>query len=236
MTLTQFLQKITTMLLLIAIAPHSQAQRYIDLAISYSSPTPNQQIAYGDTVFLNVKIQNNGPEDVLAIDTIVFTTENVIPSIILGDTILAGTFKVYEFAYYGSFNEEEMPKSITECIYIERGNFTETFLDTIITNDTNCVTFQLMPQTNSVAHINNQALQVTLYPNPAHNEVNITWDGGIKVHTLNLVNMMGQVVHTTAVAAQQQAANMLINSFPAGVYTLQLHTDKGIAARKLVIQ
>jgi uncharacterized delta-60 repeat protein len=93
--------------------------------------------------------------------------------------------------------------------------------------------------TTGITNINtvdNDVSHISIYPNPAHNEVNITWNAAIKVQTLNLVNMMGQVVHTTAVAAQQQSANMLTNSFPAGVYTLQLHTDKGMAARKLVIQ
>jgi hypothetical protein len=78
--------------------------------------------------------------------------------------------------------------------------------------------------------IENENLSV--YPNPAREEVNIAVSG--MINTVKILNNMGQLVFNQVV----NQADLKINTsnFSKGVYYLEIQTDKGISTEKLIIE
>src|SRR5688572_1604427 len=79
---------------------------------------------------------------------------------------------------------------------------------------------------------------IKLYPNPADNFVII--ESALKkkmAATVSLVNMLGQTLSKVALPANDQIHyQMPLKDLPKGVYIIQLKTETGIQAKRLVIQ
>ena len=73
---------------------------------------------------------------------------------------------------------------------------------------------------------------LAIYPNPAKEEVNINASGVIE--SVMIMNNMGQVVFSREVNEQEIRINT--SNFMKGVYFVEIHTDKGISAEKLIIK
>lgn len=80
----------------------------------------------------------------------------------------------------------------------------------------------------------------TLHPNPTADATTISLRGLRDQGTLqaDVVNMLGQVVQNLSVRSQHGAISQQINlaAFPAGVYTVRLHTTEGMVAKRIVKQ
>ncbi|MFN8326636.1 MAG: T9SS type A sorting domain-containing protein [Flavobacteriaceae bacterium] len=94
----------------------------------------------------------------------------------------------------------------------------------IATNDYE-TTFQLLSNPD-VATDNS----VSIYPNPARNNVNITSKNTIK--TIELYDVQGRVLQSQVI--DSQSSTMDISSKSKGVYFLKVVTEKGIKVEKLV--
>jgi hypothetical protein len=78
------------------------------------------------------------------------------------------------------------------------------------------------------------AAEVAVYPNPASGGVNVVGKGGAHLQTISIMNTLGAVVY------QANASNTLselieVKGLAAGLYTVHVTTDKGVAVQKLQI-
>lgn len=72
----------------------------------------------------------------------------------------------------------------------------------------------------------------TIYPNPAKHEITIEGDG-IKGGELAIYSITGKKMKTIIVGELTKVA---VNDLPAGVYVLQLTTDKGASTQRLIVE
>ncbi|WP_324671428.1 FG-GAP-like repeat-containing protein [Hymenobacter sp. GOD-10R] len=80
--------------------------------------------------------------------------------------------------------------------------------------------------------------QVELYPNPAHELVQLVLPTELvqQAVQLSLVNALGQVVLEQQLTAQQTALELKLGRLPQGVYSVQLRTAAGLVTKRLVIE
>ncbi|MBS1782115.1 MAG: T9SS type A sorting domain-containing protein [Bacteroidetes bacterium] len=73
---------------------------------------------------------------------------------------------------------------------------------------------------------------VTLYPNPANDNVNIVFDGGLNVKNVMVYNLIGKPVKVFKVSGN--SAKLDINDVPSGIYFVRLLNAQGqiVATRK----
>ena len=71
---------------------------------------------------------------------------------------------------------------------------------------------------------------ITLYPNPASKEVNISSENII--NSIEVFNSLGQKVYQTDIKAKEKTLD--INSFSKGVYIIGVNTDRGYIRKKLI--
>jgi PKD repeat protein len=76
---------------------------------------------------------------------------------------------------------------------------------------------------------------VMLYPNPATESTKL-YTGNYDVSKINVINCLGQTVETLHPTGNQHLTTIETDRFESGVYTVQVHTDKGVAEKKLVVQ
>lgn len=89
-------------------------------------------------------------------------------------------------------------------------------------------------------HEQQQELAVTLYPNPAHDNVNLryTLENSTAV-TINLYDMNGRLVSSENKGVQSagaQQATLSVSGIPAGMYRVELVTETGRSNSRVVVQ
>ncbi|HYH15514.1 MAG TPA: T9SS type A sorting domain-containing protein [Flavisolibacter sp.] len=82
------------------------------------------------------------------------------------------------------------------------------------------------------------AQQFSLYPNPASQKVTIKAElTKPQAATIKLINMLGQVVSTVSLPINNKVNYQLpLNKLAKGIYVVQLETETGMQAQRLVIQ
>ena len=75
---------------------------------------------------------------------------------------------------------------------------------------------------------------LTVYPNPASNEVYLTWQEQIQNPVFRLMTMNGQLIHEMKQQGSASVVRFDISELEAGIYVLQMITDKGISTQKFV--
>ena len=73
---------------------------------------------------------------------------------------------------------------------------------------------------------------ITIYPNPARSEINISSERII--NSIEIYNPLGQKVYQTMV--NNKSKNIDINSFSKGIYIIGVNTDKGYIKKKLIVE
>ena len=76
------------------------------------------------------------------------------------------------------------------------------------------------------------ASNVSIYPNPAENQLSIIAEG---LQRIAVYNAMGQLVKTVEVGGQDQFT-LLVSDFPAGLYTIQVVTTTGVMTKNVVVR
>ncbi len=80
------------------------------------------------------------------------------------------------------------------------------------------------------AGINNQ---VTVYPNPAANSLQVSFSGNIENSTLVITDMIGNTIKQVSFNTQNLTLN--INDISEGIYTLSITTTAGMVNKRVVI-
>ena len=76
-----------------------------------------------------------------------------------------------------------------------------------------------------------QSTQVSVYPNPTTDLLNIKADG---LQRVIIFNVMGQQV--AIIEAKQNEISLETSHFPSGLYTIQIVTDRGVASRSIIVK
>ena len=78
-----------------------------------------------------------------------------------------------------------------------------------------------------------------MYPNPATNNVNVTFSSEESANAvLSVMNLMGQTVYTENVNIHEgyNLVNLSVNNFRSGVYMVNIKTNKGTSTQKLIVK
>ncbi len=75
---------------------------------------------------------------------------------------------------------------------------------------------------------------ISVYPNPARDEVTVQLGNGMKDINLKMYNVVGELVYQSLLMNQQSTID--ISSFARGVYTLEIENNEARVFRKLVVQ
>jgi hypothetical protein len=77
----------------------------------------------------------------------------------------------------------------------------------------------------AVPTVSNAVNDVSLYPNPAHDEVNIVYDESADIKNIAVYNIIGKVMSVYKVTST--SANLSLENIPSGVYFVRLINSKG---------
>ena len=95
-------------------------------------------------------------------------------------------------------------------------------LDTIFyTISSGCYTSILIGGCEGVATPRGNSDRITLFPNPAKDELTITSSG--KISGIKLTNLLGQIVYSWQLASGSQQVQVDVSAFPAGVYFVKIN-------------
>lgn len=78
---------------------------------------------------------------------------------------------------------------------------------------------------------NGQQAYVSMYPNPALNNINLK--SNININRISISNSLGQVIYSATV--DQKETKLDISHFKAGMYYVSIETDNGTATQKLMV-
>jgi hypothetical protein len=79
---------------------------------------------------------------------------------------------------------------------------------------------------------NEQEIELSIYPNPVHNQLNIT--SGVEMTEVEIFNQLGQIVYSQAVKDTNFSLNT--TGFNSGVYFVRIITDQGITTEKIMVR
>lgn len=75
-----------------------------------------------------------------------------------------------------------------------------------------------------------------VFPNPAHQQLFINNDKGIKVEAIDVINMLGETVFTRLNFQDKNSIQLNVGSFTKGFYILKISTKAGVVVKKINIQ
>ena len=88
------------------------------------------------------------------------------------------------------------------------------------------ITFVINHTALAVPNVN-KATEVNMYPNPAHDELNVVYDPSADVKTIAVYNIIGKVMSVYKVNGN--SANLNTENMPSGIYFVRLMNSHGEA-------
>lgn len=76
-----------------------------------------------------------------------------------------------------------------------------------------------------------KAILLKIYPNPVTDNITILHDGA-KPYVVNIINSIGEIVYSTII--NPNTTSSIPFDYPAGIYFIQLQTEKSIVNRKII--
>lgn len=222
-----------------------------DISVALTSPSANLEVPYGDTAFLSFTYTNHGPDVLPAGDTLFFaaTGNIVLYSRLFQDVPVNGGIVMNNIVYY--FNPTQDSINMDVCIvhipqasvnYTGGGHPVTTYIDDDTTNDRSCVSILLKgPQPSSIFERNTAAAGLTLYPNPATDQVyiDIAVTDNRKSLPVTIRDITGRVVSVqtlqTIRAAGAQKYTLDVSALKSGIYFAELSPGDKPARGKFVI-
>jgi len=240
-------QKITLFaaaLFFVAQALHAQQQRKCEMQVSLLSPAAGSVIQAYAQYTLTVRIQNNGPDDLLLGDTLWYNIPTMplisYATYILPAPINSGDSKDITLAALVNDNQNTQDETINFYITLRSSVDTahSAYRDMDLSNNTDArqVTFKPCdPDGNGGTSVNNvsaKALNIVVYPNPSSREISIS-SGGLDIRNAVIADLSGRIVYSASLTPQPEY-KIDIAALPAGMYFLKMETAKGIATAKII--
>jgi len=100
------------------------------------------------------------------------------------------------------------------------------------------VTFIVNKGSTSVGSTARADNNITLFPNPARNMINISFGTGSGIRNIAVYNLIGKMVTSCKVPAGSNRASLDINNIPSGIYYARLQNAQGevVATRRFTRQ
>jgi hypothetical protein len=216
-----------------------------ETAASYSTPLPVNDNNWHQYVFVMSSVTNASSvkiyQDGVLLNQLSYTyISSAIINTLLGNNLEFGrrTFNQQNPSYYngqlddiGIWNRALTPQEITQLFNQNQCTTNITVTDTLIIN------VGQLSYTNPVTYANN----ITIYPNPANTQVNISFNtitdltGG----NINIVNSLGQQVATTPITLSGTNTTMSLDTWGGtGLYFVQILNTQGIVVdvKKIILQ
>jgi len=180
----------------------------------------------------NLKLYLNGvPSSTGTISNLNTTGQNFV----IGNTIpnSIGQYEKYKGAIddIGIWNRALTPSEISQLY-----NQNQCFTNTTVT-DTLIINLGQLSYTNPIAYANN----ITLYPNPANTQVNISFNNvtDLTGGTINIINSLGQQVATTPITLSGTSTSLSLTTWGGtGLYFVQILNAQGqiLDIKKIILQ
>lgn len=113
---------------------------------------------------------------------------------------------------------------------------TAKLVDMVTPSNTKNITFEISNRYSTSVSTTNRTTDVVMYPNPAHNELNVLFDGNAGIKNITVYNLIGKAV--TVYKVNGNSANMDVSNIPSGIYFIRLIDAQGrvVATRKFTHQ
>ena len=168
---------------------------------------------------------------------------------VLRDSSGVGVFKIIEdsIPYNASLNYTDMNgAACLTCRYlIELVYSTDcdpslrmmTSKSTSRSNVANRIAMPPDPIQTAVKNISTDEIKFSLQPNPAHENILISFQEAMKICSLELYNLIGEKIWSEQLAQVTYQTKQLISAeqLPRGAYLLKLASEKGISFRKIIL-
>jgi hypothetical protein len=226
------------------------AQKQCNLALNMVIPAANQTYNYKDTVKFSFNIKNNGPAAIDPTDTIYYApVGSTSVQFYTGNTIANGatTATISSGFYY--YKDTVAQHTLNVCFEIlDQSTITKggvpvgvTYTDADTTNDIGCVSFTVKGKTTSILDLRNNVEQLSLYPNPANNQVNFTLDINKASNvTVSIKDITGREVSRKDFGAIKSGNNVPfqvdVNNLTSGTYFIELNADERKAVGKISVR
>ena len=201
--------------------------------------TTNTYEAYSEGTY-NVLVENSA--GCISLDTITLVFEGHMPGIgsIITTNVGSHTFNFepilvneyvtryeWDFGDSSAISESENPTHT----YAEPGSYTVT-----LTVYSSCgeMTYTTTTHILGVNDANIDDKSVNLYPNPAKDIAVIESKGNLKMKTVTVTNVLGQVMYQGEATAANKH-QLELSAYASGLYTVRIETDKGFIVRKFEI-
>ena len=196
----------------------------------------NLVVTYDNTNISNIKIYFNG--------LLIPTTNNNIGNVSILNTLNTNVQfgkAINQYASYFYFNGKIddigiWNRALTQQEITQLYNQNQCITNITVT-DTLIINVGQLSHTNPVAYANN----ITIYPNPASTQVNISFNNitDLTGGTIKVVNSLGQQVATTAITLSGTNTTMPLNTWGGiGLYFVQILNAQGIVVdvKKIILQ
>ena len=114
--------------------------------------------------------------------------------------------------------------------------YVKVFIRDLANTMSTTTTYVISKWATSVSNVSRNEDNVTLYPNPAREDLNVRFDGQAGVKNIAVYNLIGKMVSIYKV--QGNSAKLNLNNIPSGIYFVRLLDGNGriIATRKFTHQ
>lgn len=228
--------------------------RKVDLEAVLESPEPTgTNIVNGVKFYYKVGFKNNGPDDLVAGDTIGYkiATSNPVVGLLKDPVAMGETFYVYSDSIGLTIPNLTEETVVDFCTKIYNPNTEITingqpvkisYDDDDVTNNTICATIFISPKEVSVLNlIKNPTETLNLYPNPATSEVKFNINLAKAEHVIvSVKDIIGrEVLHQdfgTITAGQTVPMTLNLSSLNSGMYFVELNAGQHSAIGKVTIR
>lgn len=236
--------QLTAMLLLAGSAGVHAQQRKCDMGITLVSPAANAVIAPYASFDVTVKIVNNGPDDLLAGDTIYYNTPSMpltsSAMFRLQQPIASGGNSTIILTTNNNVTDNPEDAIVKYCVLVVSSPAgTGAFIDGNLANNNGCsdnVTFKVLP-TNGVNDRQLGKATLSLYPNPAVGTLQVALNKGLtgKV-TFSIYDLSGRRISATEINTTAETFAADISGLQSGMYFAELSNASGKATGRFVKQ
>lgn len=232
------MRNLFTILICLLMFHSALAKRWADIAVTQLKPENGYTYTVGGTVLIKLVIKNNGPDDIMAGDSLAIRFINkqgeilVFPDgkiwlgveakkIVVSDTMFINA----EIATSSLVNVPQNFLSGEVCIDVfpcadSIGDLWSNNMDTVGANNHNCTMLKMVPTSvlQRVAH----GSHVKVYPNPAADVVYI--DGrGMSINEVHILNSVGAFIGTARMEGNGTYA-FKTESLAQGLYFAEIIT------------
>jgi len=179
--------------------------------------------------------------DCISLDTIDITVSGTMPSVA---SIIVTNTDLYTFSFepllpahivsyewdFGDGSETSSLENPSHT-YATAGSYTITLT---VKSECGEVVYTTTAHIVGVNNVSIDDRSVTLYPNPAREIAVIESKGDLKMKSVTVTNVLGQVMYTAEADAATKH-QLTLSQYASGIYTVRIDTDKGVIVRKFEI-